>query len=132
MSLIIAGTAPEILKKLKPVILLAGEDVEFLCEIDLGDPVSEVEWDRQGRTVRTSERVVSSVNGTKASLTIKQCAVEDIGLYTVRASNKLGAAESEASLTVNCEYLYCRMIVKVIYICNSSYILFPTRITPDI
>lgn len=75
-----------------------------MCEIDLGTPTSEIVWERQGRTIRPSDRVSSTITGNRCLLTINDCNVEDIGLYKVTASNKLGTVECEADLNVSSKY----------------------------
>lgn len=92
------------LRKLKPINALTGEIVEFICEVDLGTPVSDVTWERQGRTIRPNNRVTSSVTDKKLKLSIDNCSLEDAGTYSVRVSNKLGTVESEAALSVNSKY----------------------------
>lgn len=77
--------------------------MELLCEIDLGTPVSEITWERQGRTVRTNDRVVSTVTDHRVLLCINNCSAEDMGTYSVRASNKLGTVETEATLDIKSE-----------------------------
>lgn len=74
--------------------------MELLCEIDLGSPTAEVTWERQGRSVRTNDRVKSTITDHRVLLTIDDCNVEDVGSYKVRASNKLGTVETEANIDV--------------------------------
>lgn len=102
---VVVGTAPNIIKRLSPQTALSGSRVEFVCDIDLGSPEPDIVWEKQGRQVKTSDRVQTSVEGSKLRLTINDCTVDDVGLYGVRVSNKLGTAESEASLTVNCKLM---------------------------
>lgn len=101
---ILVGNAPEMLRKLKPIKCLTGDVLEFVCEIDLGTPTADVTWERQGRTIRPNERVFSAISGHQVVLTIKNCSLEDVGTYTVRASNKLGTVESQADLTINSRF----------------------------
>lgn len=104
ISLSVVGTAPAINRQLAPQTVLAGGKADFICNVDLGSPEAEVVWERQGRPVKTSDRVQATVEGSKACLSISDCSIQDVGTYLVRASNKLGTVESEASLTVNCKW----------------------------
>ena len=113
------GTAPEMLRKLKPVKCLTGDKVEFSCELDLGNPISEVTWERQKRTIRQNDRVEISVSGNKHQLTIKNCTLDDIGVYTVRASNKLGTVESEADLHISSKW----MLIVFVWLESVIYLL---------
>ena len=103
MKSFVVGSPPEILRKLKSQTGIADTRVELLCEIDLGSPTSDVTWERNGRTVRTNERVNTSVTDKRVLLTINSCCTDDIGTYTVRASNKLATVESEATLDIQCK-----------------------------
>lgn len=99
----LVGNAPELIRKLKPQTASKGSKVEFTCEVDLGKPVSEIVWERQGRPVKVTDRVQQVLDGSKATLIINECSIDDVGTYSMRASNKLGTVETEATLSVTCK-----------------------------
>lgn len=94
------GNAPEVLKKLKSQTVTKGSKVELVCEVELGSPTADVTWERQGRPVKPSNRIQQVQDGPVTMLTIDNCTADDIGQYTMRASNKLGTVETEATLSV--------------------------------
>uniref|UniRef100_A0AAR2JQS0 Neural cell adhesion molecule 2 n=1 Tax=Pygocentrus nattereri TaxID=42514 RepID=A0AAR2JQS0_PYGNA len=76
------------------------ESVTFTC-ITSGSPDPEVTWLRKGREIERSEQyVLSTLEGGKSTLTIKNIKQGDGGPYTCRASNKAGSKESEILLKV--------------------------------
>ncbi|KAL7852777.1 hypothetical protein SRHO_G00185620 [Serrasalmus rhombeus] len=76
------------------------ESVTFTC-ITSGSPDPEVMWLRKGREIERSEQyVLSTLEGGKSTLTIKNIKQGDGGPYTCRASNKAGSKESEILLKV--------------------------------
>ncbi|XP_036413508.1 neural cell adhesion molecule 2 [Colossoma macropomum] len=76
------------------------ESVTFTC-ITSGSPDPEVTWLRKGRQIERSEQyVLSTLEGGKSTLTIKNIKQGDGGPYTCRASNKAGSKESEILLKV--------------------------------
>lgn len=94
------GTAPEITKPLESVIIVEGKPATLKCEIK-GEPQPDIEWFRDGKQVKESNRVRMEFDGKVSSLTFKLSQLEDEGDYKCIAQNELGSASSEAELLVN-------------------------------
>ncbi|KAL2102793.1 hypothetical protein ACEWY4_001961 [Coilia grayii] len=78
----------------------ADESVTFTC-ITSGSPDPEVTWHRKGQQIEASEQhVLSSLEGGRSMLTVRNVGQGDGGPYTCRATNKAGVLESELTLKV--------------------------------
>ncbi|XP_016385475.1 neural cell adhesion molecule 2-like isoform X3 [Sinocyclocheilus rhinocerous] len=76
------------------------ESVTFTC-ITSGSPDPQVTWYWKGHVIERSEQyVLSTLDGGKSTLTIKNIRQGDGGPYTCRASNKAGSSESQLFLKV--------------------------------
>uniref|UniRef100_A0A672NW50 Neural cell adhesion molecule 2 n=1 Tax=Sinocyclocheilus grahami TaxID=75366 RepID=A0A672NW50_SINGR len=76
------------------------ESVTFTC-ITSGSPDPQVTWYWWGNVIERSEQyVLSTLDGGKSTLTIKNIRQGDGGPYTCRASNKAGSSESQLFLKV--------------------------------
>ena len=77
-----------------------------------GIPEPEVSWIKDGRPVRTGERIHAEKKGDLYSLKISEVDIEDEGTYICKATNEAGTASSKADLNVECKgmkvvyYLY--------------------------
>uniref|UniRef100_A0A158Q7E8 Ig-like domain-containing protein n=1 Tax=Elaeophora elaphi TaxID=1147741 RepID=A0A158Q7E8_9BILA len=91
--------APEITSHLRDAQIEEGNRFEFTAYIK-GEPVPEIRWFKDGRDVKDNiDYRTAFVNGV-ATLTIDETFVEDTAVYTVRAQNVAGLAESSAKLVV--------------------------------
>ncbi|VDK76342.1 unnamed protein product [Onchocerca ochengi] len=91
--------APEITSHLRDAQIDEGNPFEFTAYIK-GEPVPEIHWFKDGRDVKDNiDYRTAFVNGV-ATLTIDETFVEDTAVYTVRAQNVAGLAESSAKLVV--------------------------------
>ncbi|KAL3985553.1 Immunoglobulin I-set domain family protein [Acanthocheilonema viteae] len=91
--------APEITSHLRDAQIDEGSRFEFTAYIK-GEPVPEIRWFKDGRDVKDNiDYRTAFVNGV-ATLTIDETFVEDTAVYTVRAQNVAGLAESSAKLVV--------------------------------
>lgn len=68
--------------------------VLFQCSAD-GNPAPLITWNYQGSPI---------VGGEGGNLTVPSAQAEDVGTYSCVASNSIGEASAEATLTVLCEY----------------------------
>uniref|UniRef100_A0A8C2DXI0 Neural cell adhesion molecule 2 n=1 Tax=Cyprinus carpio TaxID=7962 RepID=A0A8C2DXI0_CYPCA len=76
------------------------ESVTFTC-ITSGSPDPQVTWYWKGHVIERSEQyVLSTLDGGKSTLTIKNIRQGDGGPYTCHASNKAGSSESQLFLKV--------------------------------
>ncbi|CAG9536090.1 unnamed protein product [Cercopithifilaria johnstoni] len=92
--------APEITSHLRDAQVDEGNRFEFTAYIK-GEPVPEIRWFKDGRDVKDNiDYRTTFVNGV-ATLTIDETFVEDTAVFTVRAQNVAGLAESSAKLVVN-------------------------------
>lgn len=64
----------------------------------MGDHSMKVEWFKDGKPVDASSRITTFFNFGYVALTIKQVNAYDAGVYSCRASNKCGKAETTAKL----------------------------------
>ncbi|EFO25223.1 hypothetical protein LOAG_03263 [Loa loa] len=91
--------APEITSHLRDAQVDEGNRFEFTAYVK-GEPVPEIRWFKDGRDVKDNiDYRTAFVNGV-ATLTIDETFVEDTAVYTVRAQNVAGLAESSAKLVV--------------------------------
>ncbi|XP_054275488.1 titin isoform X3 [Macrosteles quadrilineatus] len=66
----------------------------------VGDSTLRVEWLKDGRPVEASSRITTFFNFGYVALTIKYVTIHDVGIYTCRAYNTLGQAETTAQMSV--------------------------------
>ena len=75
-----------------------------------GIPEPEIAWIKDGRPVRTGERMHAEKMGDLYSLKISEVDIEDEGIYTCQATNEAGTASSQADLSVECKGIYIRFL----------------------
>lgn len=91
--------APEIVTRLLDSMVEEGSRFEFAARVE-AEPPPKISWFKDGRDVKDNvDYHTEYVNGV-ASLTIEETFVEDTAVYTLRAENKAGVAESSAQLIV--------------------------------
>ncbi|EEB18956.1 conserved hypothetical protein [Pediculus humanus corporis] len=66
----------------------------------LNDSTLKVVWLKDGKPVEASSRITSFFNFGYVALTIKYVTSRDVGVYTCKAYNQLGEAQTTAQLTV--------------------------------
>ena len=72
----------------------------FSCETTLGEPNGTIKWFKNGKELTASKKYSMTYTGGIASLTISQTEASDIGTYICQVQNKLGHADTEATLSV--------------------------------
>lgn len=95
---------PKIKKPLSDLEIIRGQKVVWSITL-IADPVPEVEWTNNGKTVNADFTVdsVEITNGLKEciyTMTIPTSELSDTGIYRVKASNKFDSAECSAHLDV--------------------------------
>lgn len=85
---------PEIVKPLEDETVTEGETAKFTVELDKEDAL--VKWLKDGKELPLNERVQSSIDGKRHTITIKKSKPSDMGEYSVQA----GEHTSKAKLTV--------------------------------
>ncbi|CAG0878668.1 unnamed protein product [Darwinula stevensoni] len=79
--------------------LVEGQRADFQGKvIPIGDPTMTLEWFFNGKPIEASSRVTSTYRFGFITLTILTVSQHDVGVYTCRATNALGVAESSAKL----------------------------------
>ena len=80
--------------------MVEGEPATLECELK-GEPQPDIEWVKDGESVKASRRVKMEFDGRLSSLTFKASELDDEGEYKCVARNELGSASSQAELLVN-------------------------------
>lgn len=90
--------APHFTFHLRPRVIQHGIGVKLLACFE-GKPTPEIHWYKNGKELSKYDYTMTNTAGV-VSLDIPACTIEDAGKYTVTASNRLGEAETTASLIV--------------------------------
>ncbi|XP_014667689.1 PREDICTED: twitchin-like isoform X2 [Priapulus caudatus] len=98
----VAFIKPVFKKKLSDINCSEGGAVKLTCVVS-GVPRPEVVWLRNGQPIQDADDYRYIVDGESNSLIIKEVFPEDVGLYSVRASNVGGSVACDAMLTVDGE-----------------------------
>ncbi|KAI1293738.1 Titin [Halotydeus destructor] len=92
---------PMFLTKFKSLRIMEGQVAHFDCKIQpINDPTLVVEWFLNGKSLMVGSRFQPFHDFGFVFLNILQCVMEDGGIYTCRATNRLGFAESTVQLEV--------------------------------
>lgn len=102
-----ANEPPEILEKLKSSVILEGDTIVFTSLI-VGNPTPKITWLKDNSSITKGQ---SRVNGNLYTLTLLNTSPTDSGLYCVKAKNKIGSAESSATLIVERKSLFIFLTV---------------------
>lgn len=86
---------PEILEPLKPIIIREGESTVLTTQI-VGSPAPKIEWFKDGKLIKENTKSDKDVH----TLTLVTPKPSYTGVYTVKATNPLGAVETTASVVV--------------------------------
>ncbi|XP_022664918.1 obscurin-like isoform X4 [Varroa destructor] len=90
---------PIFVRELENVSVNESERAEFIAECK-SLPEANVRWKRGEMVVADHARYEVSSDGGVHKLVIKEATEEDVGIYSIEASNPAGSAHSEAKLTV--------------------------------
>ncbi|RXG68646.1 Titin, partial [Armadillidium vulgare] len=78
-----------------------GKYAHFEAQIHpVSDPYMKIEWFKDGKPITASSRINVIFNFGYVALTIMHVRQEDTGIYTVRATNKVGECTCQASVRV--------------------------------
>ena len=107
-----------------PIIVEEGGDVTVSVNVK-GQPIPEVEWSKDGKDLKASDRLeVAEING-KHTLLIKSATPEDSGIFKCQASSKGGVAERTFDVQVkgkdcceNCLRTDCMIVVRPFVCCR--------------
>ena len=79
-----------------------GTLAQLLCTVSAGDEPLSITWSFHGNNISTDSGIMTSNFGSKTSfLMINSVNQGHRGMYTCRAKNNAGSAESTAELRVN-------------------------------
>ncbi|CAG2158572.1 unnamed protein product [Oppiella nova] len=90
---------PKVKKTIKSVSQSEGQTATLECEIS-GYPTPSVQWLKENKIISNEDRFETRSNGNKHYLIINDLKPEDVGLYTVAATNTLGTSSSSAAINV--------------------------------
>jgi len=94
-------TPPRFITKCKNVRIIEGQVAHFDCKIEpINDPSLKVEWFHNGQSLMIGSRFQLFNDFGYVFLNILQCIVDDSGIYTCRATNRLGYDEIQVTLEV--------------------------------
>ena len=95
-----AAAAPKVALPLKDAEVLEGDRFEFRCRIE-GKPTPSTSWFKNGICVdRSKNLTVGEAEGGDSVLVIDRTHLEDEGVFSLRAFNKLGNVSTSANLAV--------------------------------
>ena len=83
----------------------AQKETSLQCKIDAGEPTSAIHWYKDNKELYDGKKFHLTFSKDVATLRIADSGVSDSGAYRCEAVNKLGRAETECKLTVECESL---------------------------
>ena len=92
-------TKPKVEKTIKSLSQSEGQTATLDCEI-FDNPMPSVQWLKDNQIISNEERYITRVEGRKHYLIITDLRHEDVGLYTVAATNSLGTSSSSAAINV--------------------------------
>ena len=103
MYSIFASAKPFFEKKLQDIELNIGKPAKFEA-IVTGLPQPEIIWKKDDNTLVSTDRVKTDQKGNVKTLTVKQTATEDVGVYSLYATNEVGEESCATNLNVrgNC------------------------------
>ncbi|XP_043850683.1 striated muscle preferentially expressed protein kinase isoform X2 [Dromiciops gliroides] len=84
---------------LQNVLVAPGFDAMLKC-IVTANPPAQVSWQKEGTALQSSERVLIRAEGERHTLVLQEARLADAGHYTITATNELGQASCNASLSV--------------------------------
>ncbi|XP_067120871.1 titin [Centruroides vittatus] len=95
-----AVTPPRFVKEPKPIVSKPGTKVTFECRAE-GNPEPKLMWYYKNSPIQSSKdfRITHKKDGT-STLEIKKALPGDAGVYKCKATNRIGSAVTESTLTV--------------------------------
>lgn len=103
-------SAPRFIRQLNDITIQEGERHQFVCQLQSVQPNVQIEWLRNGASIRDSLHYEVCNENNLCTLSIGETFTEDSALFSCRATNHLGSAETSARLfiqhTVQTEKLF--------------------------
>lgn len=94
---------PQFTKQLTDLTVNDGESLNLAVHVT-GDPDPQIQWIKNNNPLSSSEVVDLKYKNGIAKLNINEVYPEDEGVYTCKATNVMGTAETSCRLTVKREY----------------------------
>lgn len=96
---------PTLTLEMNDLIVSLGDIAQFNCSFS-GEPLTEIVWDHNGRTLTNTERVQCMDHGGILSLIILNVQLADEGSYRCTVKNENGENRTSAWLTVEGAYRF--------------------------
>lgn len=90
---------PKFIKSLRPQLVPEGEATLMEVEVE-SVPESIFSWKQHGLPVQSCKTLQVTSQGNRSTLFIPESLVENSGIYSVKAENKIGSVASTATLSV--------------------------------
>lgn len=97
--------SPALILKMKDLLVSPGDMAQFSCSFD-GQPLTEIAWDHNGRTLTNTERVQCMHHEDVLSLVILNVQLADQGRYCCTVKNRNGENHTSAQLAVEGGYRF--------------------------
>merc|ERR1711981_1027509 len=93
------GHAPQFITKIQDVNVIEGQPAHFDCRVEpIGDGSMQIEWYHEGKPIQIGSRIHTITDFGFVVLDIDWTFKRDSGVYTCRATNRYGTAETTANL----------------------------------
>jgi len=92
--------SPRFVEKLKPLRLMDGDKLTLECKVH-ASPTPKIEWLHNDQTIKENKDIsILQDNAGICTLTITEVFPEDAGRYTCHATNEIGEAITQTSISV--------------------------------
>ncbi|XP_054275491.1 muscle M-line assembly protein unc-89 isoform X3 [Macrosteles quadrilineatus] len=92
-------SAPVFVRPLAPLTTQEDSPVSLVCVVE-GTPLPTVQWFRDGLCVDTEPRYTITYNNGEAVLALDQATKHDQGVFSCKATNRIGSETTAASLSI--------------------------------
>ena len=96
---VIVGKAPQFKSMKKLFTSSVGDRIKIQTSVT-GEPTPQLTWLKNGTVIQNQDRHIITTVNDSTCLEIENCAVEDEGLFTIRAENVFGQDVAETTLEV--------------------------------
>lgn len=93
-------SAPRFIRQLNDVTVQEGERHQFVCQLQSIQPNVRIEWFKDGVFIRDSPHYKVCNENNLCTLSIDETLTEDSALFSCRATNHLGSAETSSRLII--------------------------------
>ncbi len=93
------------MQQLKKQQVHEGKTAEFEVEVDCGSPFT-VSWFKGTRELPSNNKYQQLKEGSRYSLSVRDCFGEDADEYSCRVTTKAGSRSSRAPLVIKCKNVF--------------------------